>query len=378
MTQTVLVLGCGPAAAISAIELGKLGYQVQVIGELRQYTSTEGISERVYDALHQRGLGQDISEPVNRTAIWSGDSRSVNTERLVNRRSFDAQLMSVLRDSNIEVIPNRVKSVDAESLTAALLDGQVLSADFIVDARGRAAGYGGSGRVRGPESVSLCAEFQSEPNKPMTLAISQKEGWLWLARRVDGHLFAQKTTGGEPLHVRKNEIADWLANELGALPDILVRSVGDGFARSSTPVLVDDIAGPGYIRIGDAASAVDPLSGNGIFQALSSGLTAVPVINTLLKRSVDAELAMGFYRERVEHLFYRFARTGRDFYRSEARWSHETFWQDRQAWPDNEPLHVENDEVIGRAIRPVINNGFIEEKDVVITRDQPLGVWLDR
>ena len=87
---------------------------------------------------------------------------------------------------------------------------------------------------------------------------------------------------------------------------------------------------------------------------------------------------MGFYRDRVELLFYRFARTGRDFYRSEARWSHETFWQDRQAWPDNEPLHVENDEVIGRAIRPVINNGFIEEKDVVITRDQPLGVWLDR
>ena len=48
-------------------------------------------------------------------------------------------------------------------------------------------------------------------------------------------------------------------------------------ARTSTPVLCRNAIGADWIRVGDAAMAVDPLSGNGIFQSLSSALVAPPV-----------------------------------------------------------------------------------------------------
>ncbi len=121
--------------------------------------------------------------------------------------------------------------------------------------------------------------------------------------------------------------------------------------------------------------AVDPLSGNGIFQSLSSALVAPAVVNTLLQRPAESELAVAFYRDRLHHLFHRFARTGRDFYRLESRWRGGGFWRARAGWPDLEPAHVQPDRVIGTARRPVLNHGFIERAEVVLTEDQPLGIW---
>jgi hypothetical protein len=122
--------------------------------------------------------------------------------------------------------------------------------------------------------------------------------------------------------------------------------------------------------------AVDPLSGNGIFQALSSAAVAPAVINTLLREPDGAELALRFYAQRVRHIFERFARIGRDFHRSETRWSDAPFWRDRAGWPDDEPAHgAASGHFNGLAPRAVVENGFIREREVALVSDQPLGVW---
>ena len=122
--------------------------------------------------------------------------------------------------------------------------------------------------------------------------------------------------------------------------------------------------------------AVDPLSGNGIFQSMSSALQTPAVINTLIQTPERAALAKDFYQQRVEGLFYRFARTGRDFCRQEQQWPDRAFWAKRCDWPDNQPLHqtVTPDQVqIER--RPVIENSTIRAAWVATTPDQPLGIW---
>jgi hypothetical protein len=122
--------------------------------------------------------------------------------------------------------------------------------------------------------------------------------------------------------------------------------------------------------------AVDPLSGNGIFQSLSSALQAPTVINTLLRKPERAALAQRFHQQRIEQLFLRFARIGRDFYADEQRWLDQPFWQARRQWPDAEVAHAEADFsslIIERA--PVLKDGFVDEAEVVITADQPLGIW---
>ena len=122
--------------------------------------------------------------------------------------------------------------------------------------------------------------------------------------------------------------------------------------------------------------AVDPLSGNGIFQALSSASVAPAVVNTLLRDPDGAALAERFYGERVAHIFTRFARIGRDFHRDEACWAQQPFWNACRQWPDDEPAHDSGTRrLLGVALRPVVDNGFIRERDVVLSSDQPLGVW---
>jgi flavin-dependent dehydrogenase len=147
-------------------------------------------------------------------------------------------------------------------------------------------------------------------------------------------------------------------------------------ARSSTAILAPKVCGENWIRVGDAAMAVDPLSGNGIFQSLSSALQAPVVINTLLRKPERAALAQRFHRQRVEQLFLRFARIGRDFYADERRWLDRPFWQARRQWPDAEVAHAAVDFSALRIERmPVLRDGFVDEAEVVITADQPLGIW---
>lgn len=152
--------------------------------------------------------------------------------------------------------------------------------------------------------------------------------------------------------------------------------VGEPHARTSTAVLNEALVADDWIRVGDAAMAVDPLSGNGIFQALSSALQAPAVVATLRHNPDRRALAQRFHHQRVEHLFYRFARIGRDFYAQEMRWPQAPFWAARRGWPDAQPLHLAvSPATVSLARRPVVCNGRIVEADVVVTPDQPLGVW---
>ena len=147
-------------------------------------------------------------------------------------------------------------------------------------------------------------------------------------------------------------------------------------ARSSTAILSPQVCGENWIRVGDAAMAVDPLSGNGIFQSLSSALQAPAVINTLLRKPERSLLAQRFHQRRVEQLFLRFASIGRDFYGDEQRWPDQPFWQARRQWPDAEVAHAEADfSALRIESAPVLKDGFVDEAEVVIMADQPLGVW---
>ncbi len=159
----------------------------------------------------------------------------------------------------------------------------------------------------------------------------------------------------------------WLEGASPCSP-VSVRHAGTSRAQ----VLVE----PARIRIGDAALALDPLSGHGVFEALASATAAVPVVTTLLRRPADAALARAFYEERVEQAFLRFARTARDFYRLEERWRDAPFWQARRDWPDNLPAHPRHRSARRRsAIKPVIEDGFVVAREVIVTADQPRGVF---
>ncbi len=392
----IIVMGCGPAGCVTALGLARMGYSVGVIGQVRKHTVTEGISERVYQSLKHLKLMHTLAtvgQPTPRRVSWNGQSSAANTERLIERIAFDRALLQDLSSQGVSVHQEQIlqHSQHGNEWQIQTRNGHSFGARFVVEARGRSAplkhnnihNNRHTNTIRGPESLSLGQNwvFKNKNCSAFAQAISVEGGWLWLAAREDGNLFTQLSISSATNKIpNKHKIQSYIQAQLQQIPDIqdllpAMSATGNSLARGSTPILVNSPVCDNLLRVGDAALAGDPLSGNGIFLALSSALSAPAVINTLLKKPERASLARQFYEDRIQHLFYRFGRIGRDFYRMEQRYSDTLFWRERTDWPDNKSAHNTAPTTLETAKRPVLNNNFIEEQTVVISQEHPLGIW---
>lgn len=389
--KSVVILGAGPAGAAVALGLRRLGLAVCVVSDWRRFAALEGVSQRVLDALRNVGLNHALAvagEPSQRHARWNGQAQDRNIEWLLDRPRFDQGLRDDLHQAGVRLVEARVLGVhaDAGSVTVELDGAAPLTADFHVEARGRQAPQHdrSQGRAwRGPETLSLLNRWQGPPGASASAVESQPDGWMWMARQADGRCYWQWTLDVAASALpEKSALLEFCRQRRWQSPlarAFFAEQHEDDLqlhARSSTAILTPVCGDANSLRVGDAAMAVDPLSGNGIFQSLSSALQAPAVINTLLNRPERRELALRFHQQRVEHLFWRFARLGRDFYREEQRWAEQPFWQARRQWPDDEPTHAEVDFANLRIEQaPVLRDGLVDLAHVVISPDQPLGIW---
>jgi len=384
----VLVIGAGPAGCTAAISLARLGHDVSMIAYPRGFEAYEGLAPRVASWLRAAGFAaalRVIPQPVKRRVEWDGSSVDRNAESIVRRSDFDRALLEDAEAAGVRILHDQVRRLPRAGLDdsgVVLASGRRLVARFFVDARGRAAHRAGDSRD-GPVTVSIAQLWQGPARDPGTAVTACADGWVWLAREENGICFSQLNCAADvPGRPGVRGLAAWLRNRLESVP--LACEWLDGcapaaepVARASTARLNLPLAPHGRVlRIGDCAMAVDPLSGSGLFQALSSAALAPAVINTLLRMPDSAALALNFYEDRLRHLFERFARTGRDFYRAETRWPAAPFWRERAAWPDEEIAHgMRRARAPEVALRAVVDDGLIRQARVVVTDDQPLGTW---
>jgi flavin-dependent dehydrogenase len=69
-------------------------------------------------------------------------------------------------------------------------------------------------------------------------------------------------------------------------------------ARDASAYFEARLIGDGFIKVGEAAMAADPLSSSGIQLAIQSGIAASAIVNTLLRRPSSSEIAERFYGSR--------------------------------------------------------------------------------
>jgi hypothetical protein len=159
-------------------------------------------------------------------------------------------------------------------------------------------------------------------------------------------------------------VREWLAGAGDASAPVLARACG-GY-------LSGDLARPHYLRIGDAACGLDPLSGQGVFMALAGAPSAAAVVRTCVERPDDAALAAQFHAMRVADQFQRKIVMAADFYSMETRWAERAFWRKRSSPPAVAPKAAL---APYRDRRPVLDGGYIVEAEVLVTPDYPQGVW---
>ncbi|GAA0568909.1 FAD-dependent oxidoreductase [Halomonas salifodinae] len=379
----VLIAGGGPAGAALAMLLHRAGRRVTLVGRIRDYRAIEGISRRSLQALAGLGLRRATAcavGPLPRRVTWGGEARAPNAEWLLPRPAFDAALLADLREAGIPVIEARITALasDGDRARLTLADGRVLSAPWGVEARGRAAARR-QFRDAAPWSTPawILRGAATEPT-PASAALSLPGGgWAWWSR-LEGQQYLQLALPEATLRRARRDPDAWLAAQPELAPLWGRAGIRHHYRRPS--LLGRTRVREGRLwRLGDAAMAIDPLSGQGIFNALSSAHGLAPVLNGLLEGRPIAPLER-FHQRRQDAQYWRFARAGRDFYRQAAYPASITtdpapYWAARCHWPDHQALHLPEPWARVRVARGLAIVGTrLAERELAVTPDQPLGI----
>lgn len=375
----VVVLGAGPAGAAAAAGLARLGHSVTLVSRTRA-PSVEGLSMRALNSLTEAGLERaaaSASEPAARLVYWAGQRSMRGQECLLKRDVFDARLVSDLRGGGVTPIDSTVRNFEiTNNVWQVETTSGVVCGRTVLDARGRRARR--SDR-RGPLLVAWNTTYQtSERSAPGSAVAALDEGWCWIARTADGLLSLQFVgAAGEQL---SSEAARLQAavRALPAFGEVLNHAapVERATARAAVARYSRPSQGLGFLRIGDAAVAMDPLSGNGVHEAVRSARVAVAALNSYL-RGAHWPVVARFVDERAAELWRRCVTAAAGFYRLQADYSRSEFWvRTASAYEAAMRQAAVAEEGPGRfEMRPVLDGERIEIRQVWVSPEWPRGVW---
>ena len=298
MTHPVAVIGGGLAGAAAALRLARGGVRpVWIAAERRSaFTPGEhlsatanplltglGVEDLLHSARHRAAhatysaWGSDI--PVERNAIVE----LAGTPYVLDRAAFDAAL-------SVRAIDAGALRIDGDLLDLRIREGtwsldtgaERIEAGFVFDATGRRARIAARFATRFRADRLSCryavldAPGEKAP-RPVTLIEAEARGWWYLSVLADGRAVVQ-FYGDADL-----PSFDSAAFEANARATRLVAAcLTDGGYGTFGPVSrvaanscwLNPVGGEGWVAIGDASAAFDPLSSHGMTTALWSAIEA--------------------------------------------------------------------------------------------------------
>jgi flavin-dependent dehydrogenase len=286
--------------------------------------------------------------------LWSEDSFNIKAETvrhpdppglMVDRGRFDHLLLSHARQAGARILqpglaraPRRMEG--GWLVPVSTVDGEwEVYARFVVDASGRSSRLGGHRERTGPRTLALYGTWvRREVWGSETRVEAGPDEWLWAALRPDGTLSAMVFVDAERYRV---------ARTAGIAREALYRSL---LARSAllaeAPACAEltgcvgvceatrwhdpEPVGDGFLKVGEAAFALDPLSSTGVQKALQTAWSGAIAVHTILTLPAGGEAARRFYAESHWATVERHAAWAAEFY-AQARRQHagRPFWRSR-------------------------------------------------
>nr|WP_245700162.1 NAD(P)/FAD-dependent oxidoreductase [Streptomyces roseifaciens] len=350
------VIGAGPAGAVCARRLSELGHQVLLV-EREPFPRPhigEALTPAVRPLLDSLGMldavqGAGFLSPTESSMRWADDRvRHVRlpahaTGLTVCRGRFDELLLDAARSAGVVVLqpalarrPRRGNGGWEVPVTTP--EGpQLLRARFLVDATGRARVLGGRVQRTGPRTIALHAALRLSPrDAPATRVEAGPNGWLWGTLLPRGSYRAMAFTDLEHLHrsgVRKSSLDGFFQNLLAG-SELFRGLVGDGPGTTvevcgATSYFDPDPVGEDYIRLGEAAFTIDPLSSSGVEKALQTAMAGAVTVHTLLSEDGDRTAALTFYRDGQRHSVEQHRKWAGGYYAEHRTHRSNAFWRHR-------------------------------------------------
>ena len=356
MILDALVAGGGPAGCAAAIRLVEAGLAV-------------GMAARPEAPVDK--LGESLSPAagplLRRLGVWeafAGDGHLPCHANASAWGSEDLAYHDFLRDPRghgwhiDRALFERRLSERASSLGARILPGAAplhwsreggvwktpgaggvpaLSARFVVDATGRAASFArtrGARQLPAWDQVALAAIARTaRAMGPAPTLVEAVPAGFWYSAPLPGErMVVVLFTDAGLVDARTASTAGGFVELVAATSHTWERWSHAGAALAGEPRFVpagsgrlSSAWGEGWIAVGDAAMAYDPISAHGLTLALRTGIDAAVAV------ADGRDEAFAAYGAELDRAFARHRRDALRIYRSEGRWPHEPYWAARHA-----------------------------------------------
>jgi flavin-dependent dehydrogenase len=359
----ILVVGGGPAGSTTALRLAKLGHDVCLL-ERKQFPRPH-VGEALSGGTRAQLEFLGVAGEVERAGFLHFDSAELSWNMngfehkpmdpnglTVDRALFDQILLNAAQLAGIRIVQPAVARqaerfplywrIGAETSEESIS----IRAQFVVDASGR-GGFLPRRRIEtSPRTLALYGYWRGAglPATPRIEAGARQ--WYW-GSPVPGGLF------NAMVFLDRNIWRDGrttLLEHYRALIEASHLFACASAAELESRVLSCDATSfedrhcfdDGFLKVGEAAFTIDPLSSSGVQAAIQSALAASIAVHTVLTKPAATPVVQSFYSQHVRQTAAQHAVWAAQNYQENRRYSDEVFWRRRMENSEASDVLVES------------------------------------
>jgi flavin-dependent dehydrogenase len=347
-TYDIVVAGAGPAGISFAVKLHRLGFQVLLIAGVSSANTSElqSLSPGILTLAETIGLDPEriskcLTPVLKSQSRWSAtiEEKESGASFLSKRLYFDEVLLIMAEEIGVKVVkPAKIiNSIFLNNHWELKINQEgiygTIKTKFLVDATGKKSIIRGKKNRSAPQTIAITASWKNTSyRRASTLLESTPNYWIWGGRSQD-EIFHATVYADHGEISGRSKLAELYFQALGKSK--LFKACLEGSVLSkitaveTTPYYYENPAGLHFIKIGESNSGFDPISSQGVQNAMANAIQAAIVVNTLYKYPSNTEAALEFYGSRQQETLRRHLKLTTETYLSALLWQDQFFWKNR-------------------------------------------------